>query len=524
MSSTPVGRPSYAAVLRIPHARRTFAAALLGRLSYGIVPLSVVLAVNRASGSYTVAGTVMALFGATSVFLSPARAALIDRYGPRRTLVPMVTAYAALLGLLTLLVRRPGAVSPLVPAAVAAAAGACTPPLGPAMRAVWSRLAPDRALLQRAYSLDGVAEELLLVSGPVLVGILTGFAPPTAGIAFGTALIVAGTAGFVMSPAVGAARPADVGTGRPGADRGAGARLRGLVFGRGGVVPRPKVLSEPGAVGGSAPGERRPGRGVATQEALRGLVSGRGIAGRGALRRGHAGRVGGPAGVRRGVLLGSWTDGRSRLRRVRLRRQAGRGVLRGVLQPVVAAGGVGLTLGVVDLVVVAFAEQRHYGDGTVAWTLAALSAGSAVGGLVNGAVHWRVPAPVRLPLVAAGLGVALFGAGFAPGLGTLAVALAAAGFFVSPALTTAYLIADDAAAPAARVRVGAWVNTVVNAGSTAGAAVAGPLVGGMPTALCFAAAGTAALLTALATVRRSRARSTPGAVPERGEAESVPAA
>jgi hypothetical protein len=46
----------------------------------------------------------------------------------------------------------------------------------------------------------------------------------------------------------------------------------------------------------------------------------------------------------------------------------------------------------------------------------------------------------------------------------------------------------------------------------------------MPTALCFAAAGTAALLTALATVRRSRARSTPGAVPERGEAESVPAA
>src|SRR4051794_24707072 len=142
---------SYARVLRIPHARRTFAAALLGRLSYGIVPLSVMLAVTRASGSYAVAGTVMALFGATSVFLSPARAALIDRYGPRRTLVPMVTAYAALLGLLTLLVRRPGAVSPLVLGAVTATAGACTPPLGPTMRAVWGRLAPDRALLQRAY-------------------------------------------------------------------------------------------------------------------------------------------------------------------------------------------------------------------------------------------------------------------------------------------------------------------------------------------------------------------------------------
>lgn len=199
-------------------------------------------------------------------------------------------------------------------------------------------------------------------------------------------------------------------------------------------------------------------------------------------------------------------------------------MLWGIVQPVVAVGGVGLTLGVVDLVVVAFAEQRHHGDGAVAWTLAALSAGSAAGGLVNGAVHWRVPAPVRLPLAAAGLGVALLGAGSAPGLGTLAVALAAAGFFVSPALTTAYLIADDAAAPDARVRAGAWVNTGVNAGSTAGAAVAGPLVGGMPTALCFAAAGTAALLTALATVRRGRGRSTLRPAPEGGDAERVSAA
>ncbi|GAA3816925.1 MFS transporter [Streptomyces coacervatus] len=383
------------------------------------------LAVIRASGSYAVAGTVMALFGATSVFLSPARAALIDRYGPRRALVPMVTAYAALLGLLTVLVRRPGAVSPLVLGAVTAAAGACTPPLGPTMRAVWGRLAPDRALLQRAYSLDGVAEELLFVSGPLLVGVLVGFAPPTAAIVFGTVLIVVGTAWFVTSPAVGAVRPVEADTGQ----------------------------------------EVRPSR------------------------------------------------------------EAGRSVLRGILRPVVAAAGVGLTLGVVDLVVVAFAEQRHYGDDAVAWTLAALSAGSAVGGLVNGAVDWRIPAGVRLPLTAAGLGVALLGAGLAPGFGTLAVALGAAGFFVSPALTTAYLIADDAAAPQARVRAGAWVNTGVNAGSTAGAAGAGLLVSGMPTALCFAAAGAAALLTALATARGTREPSAaPRTVREREGEEAVPAA
>ncbi|MET9910284.1 MFS transporter [Streptomyces sp. NPDC006476] len=432
MSSTPVGRrPSYAVVLRVPHARRTFAFALLGRLSYGVVPLSVMLAVTRATGSYAVAGTVMALFSGTSVFLSPARAALIDRYGPRGALVPMTAVYASLLALLTALVWRPG-VPPLALGAVTAAAGACTPPLGPTMRAVWTRLAPDRALLQRAYSLDGVAEELLFVSGPLLVGLLVGTTSPATAIAVGTALMLAGTAGFVTSPPVRAQGPAEKTT----------------------------------------------------------------------------------------------ADGASTLREERRQPAKGRAVLRGILQPVVGALGVGLALGVVDLVVVAFAEQRGQGDDAVAWTLAALSGGSAVGGLLNGAVAWRVPARVRLPFTAVGLGLALLGAGFADGLGMLAAVLAVSGFFVAPALTTAYLVADEAAAPEARVRAGAWVNTGVNAGSTAGAAAAGLLLGGLPTALCFVAAGAAALLTALATsggAVRAR-RGTPRPLPQRDAEESASAA
>ncbi|MBO4253429.1 MFS transporter [Streptomyces griseorubiginosus] len=429
MSCTPVGRrPSYAVVLRVPYARRTFAFALLGRLSYGVVPLSVMLAVTRATGSYAVAGTVMALFSGTSVFLSPARAALIDRHGPRGALVPMTAVYASLLGLLTVLVWRPG-VPALALGAVTAAAGACTPPLGPTMRAVWTRLTPDRTLLQLAYSLDGVAEELLFVSGPLLVGLLVGTTAPATAIAVGTALMLAGTAGFVTSPAVRAQGPA-----------------------------------EKAAVDGAS---------ASPEE-----------------------------------------DGRPTKRR---------SVLRGILQPVVAAVGVGLALGVVDLVVVAFAEQRGQGDDAVAWTLAGLSGGSAVGGLLNGAVAWRVPARVRLPFTAAGLGLALLGAGFADGLGTLAAALAVSGSFVAPALTTAYLVADEAAAPEARVRAGAWVNTGVNAGSTAGAAAAGLLVGALPTALCFAAAGAAALLTALVTSRgavRTR-RGTPGTLPQWDAEEST---
>ncbi|MFD9436089.1 MFS transporter [Streptomyces sp. NPDC060002] len=405
MSASPAVRPSYAVVLRVPHARRTFAAALTGRLSYGIVPLSLMLAVTRSSGSYAVAGTVMALFGATTVFLSPARAALIDRHGPRRALLPMTAAYLAVLVLLTLALARPAGAPAPVLGALAAAAGACVPPLGPTMRAVWGMLTPDRALLQRAYSLDGVAEELLFVTGPLLVGVLVGFAPPAAGIVVGAALMAGGTAGFLSSPAVRA-----VGPGKAAARRGGG--------------------------------------------------------------------------------------------------------LRGLGRPVVAIAGVGLALGVVDLLVVAFAERHGHGTGgaSAAWVLAALSAGSAVGGLLNGAVTWRASAGARLPLLTAGLGLTLCGAGLAPGLGTLAVAVAAAGFFVSPAITTAYLIADEIAAPQARVRAGAWVNTAVNAGSTAGTAVAGALAGRLPVAVCFALTGAVVLMTAAAVARGAR-RGTSDLVP-----------
>ncbi|MBD0424264.1 MFS transporter [Streptomyces sp. TRM S81-3] len=393
--STPPSRPSYAAVLRVPHAHRTFMAALVGRLSYGTVSLALMLSLTRVTGSYAVAGTVMALFGATGVFLSPYRAALVDRHGPRRALLPMALLYAALLCALAVACLRPG-----VPAAVlgvtAALAGACTPPLGPTMRAVWAELLPDRDLLQRAYSLDGVAEELLFVSGPLLVGLVVGVAPPAVGIVLSALLVAVGTLAFVTSPAAGALRPA---------------------------------------------GRKKDG---------------------------------------------APTDGRG-----------GTGQGRALLQPVVVAAGVGVSVSAVDLLAVAFAGERGLGNGTAAWVLAALSAGSAVGGLLNGAVTWSSSARARLPFLAAGLGVCLAAAGLAPGAGTLAAALACAGLFVAPALTTAYLIADESAAPGFRTRVGAWCNTAVNAGMSAGAAAVGLLVERLPLPVCFALSGAVAVAAAL---------------------------
>ncbi|MFJ1840608.1 MULTISPECIES: MFS transporter [unclassified Streptomyces] len=400
-SPAPSRNPSYATVLRTRHASRTFGAALLGRLSYGLVSLSLMLAVKDATGSYSVAGAVMALFGATSVFLSPVRAALIDRYGPRRALPPMAGVYSALLAALAYATWRPGA-SSLLLGALAVTAGACTPPLGPVMRTVWSSLVPERELLQRAYSLDGVAEELLFVTGPLLVGVVIGFTVPAAGVAISAALVLVGTLALVSSPAV-----------------------RGI--------------------GAAPPTEKAAGSRDAPREQ----------------------RLLGMAGLRHAALV---------------------------------AASVGLCLGALDLLVVAFTEQHHRGA-AVAWVLAALSAGSAVGGLAYGAVSWRAPNRVRLPVPAAGLAAAMVVAGLSPDVYVLVAVVAAAGVFVAPALTTAYLVADESVGTGSRTQAGAWVNTAVNAGSSAGTAAVGLLVGRLPTAVCFAVAAAPALLCAAVVAR-----------------------
>ncbi|MEU9923852.1 MFS transporter [Streptomyces griseoluteus] len=211
--------PSYAAVLRVPHARRTFATALVGRLSYGVAPLSLLLATQRATGSYAASGAVLSLYGAAVVLLTPARAGLVDRHGARRALLPLAVAHGGLLCVLAALTWRPGVPVPLV-GGTAVLAGACAPPLGPTMRAVWSDLLADPDLLRRAYSLDGVAEELLFVSGPAVVGVLVAWTLPASGLLLGALLLVVGTAAFVTSPAMTGPRPRTEGGGRRGGVRG----------------------------------------------------------------------------------------------------------------------------------------------------------------------------------------------------------------------------------------------------------------------------------------------------------------
>src|SRR3984885_7981928 len=171
----------YRAVLRPPPACGAFISSLVGRLCYGIVGLSLLLTLTSGGRGYGLAGLVMALFGASVVLVSPYRAWMIDRYGPRRALPLMAAGFAAVLVAIAVIPARSG-VNDAAIAVLAAAAGACAPPLGVVMRTLWSALIDDRGVLQTAYSLDGVVEELLNVTGPVIVGVIVLAATPAVGL------------------------------------------------------------------------------------------------------------------------------------------------------------------------------------------------------------------------------------------------------------------------------------------------------------------------------------------------------
>ncbi|MGW9170820.1 MFS transporter [Streptomyces decoyicus] len=401
MASSSSHAPSYAAVLREPHVLRTFAPALVARFSYGIVFVSLAVALTQATGSYAWAGGALALFGASTAFLAPLRARLIDRRGPRRVLPTMAAVYALLLAALTAATWQAGAPRWLL-MLLTGVAGACAPPLGPVMRAAWSALLPDPAQRQRAFSLDTVAEELLYVSGPLAAGVFIAVGHPAIGVGVSAGLLLSGTLVMVASPAMCAPDPGIA----------AGARQMGVSRGR-----------------------------------WRGL-------------RGNS-----------------------------------------LLEPVMVTAGVGMCLGALSLLLVVFSERQKE-PAAVAWLEAALAVGSAIGGLAYGARAWRLPGRIRLPLLALALGLVLSIAGMSPNLWVLALVVCAAGACVAPALTTAYLVADECTDTTSRTRAGTWVNSAFNAGSSGGTALTGLTVDLLPLWCCFAVATLPAVLSGVAVLAR----------------------
>ena len=165
----------YGALLARPGARALTLACALGWLSFGGLTLAVVLAVERATGSFSLAGGAAAAFACASALLAPLRGRLVDRRGERALLV-LACAHAAAL----VAVAAAGGTAALL--ACAALAGACAPPLIATARARWSAVAGPQ-LARTGHALNALLGDLGGIAGPAVAALVATVAAPAAALA-----------------------------------------------------------------------------------------------------------------------------------------------------------------------------------------------------------------------------------------------------------------------------------------------------------------------------------------------------
>ncbi|HEY6758971.1 MAG TPA: MFS transporter [Baekduia sp.] len=185
------------ALVRRPYALRMLACALVARLPEAMVPLALLLLVRHEGGSYATAGAVAGAFAIGAAVGGPLFGRTIDRLGQTRVLVLVAGTRSVALAAIVLV-----APSSLPAAGVlCVAAGALTPPLEPALRALWPDLAgDDEHALAAAYELDAGAQELIFVVGPLLVALGVAVASPAVALDLASAIGLLGTIAFALSP------------------------------------------------------------------------------------------------------------------------------------------------------------------------------------------------------------------------------------------------------------------------------------------------------------------------------------
>ena len=166
----------YAALLEPREMRQTLAVSMLGRVPIGITGLAVLLLVQTATESFFQGGAATGCYVIGLAAFAPALGRIIDRHGPRLTLLGCGVAFPAALVALVLAVEA--RVHPSAILACAAAAGATFPPITVCMRSYFRQRLTDEALLSAAYSVESVLIELVFIIGPLLVALFIFVAHP----------------------------------------------------------------------------------------------------------------------------------------------------------------------------------------------------------------------------------------------------------------------------------------------------------------------------------------------------------
>jgi hypothetical protein len=206
----------YRRVLSVPGALRFSGSALVARLPNAMVTIGIVLLVTGAGRTYGLAGALSAVYLLAAAVLAIPQARLVDRLGQALVLAVAAVIFGA--GLATFVaVIRSGGPDWLAFVSVTVAGGAF-PQVGSCVRTRWSHVLDRRQDIDTAYALEAAVDEVVFMTGPILVTVLATGWDPVAGLA---AAIVTGTGGTLFFAAQHATSP-------PPSPRTRGARLAAM--------------------------------------------------------------------------------------------------------------------------------------------------------------------------------------------------------------------------------------------------------------------------------------------------------
>lgn len=179
----------YRAVLSHPGAVAFVLSGLLSRFPGSMVNISLILLIRIQYDSYAMAGRVAAIGTLAWAMQTVPTARLVDRLGQRAGMIPLIALHVTGVGMAIVSAMLCGPEPWLWGAAVLMSLSG---PLGSLTRARWSHILTSDRDIHTAFSLEGILDEILFMTGPALSTILAYQVYPPAGLVFCTASLLVG--------------------------------------------------------------------------------------------------------------------------------------------------------------------------------------------------------------------------------------------------------------------------------------------------------------------------------------------